>query len=139
MPAATKATPKNKDFSEPVKEFSGIVKENCLNGLEFTFSIWEQNLNAINSQVDQVLNLEKEFVSNVNEFYKDFPKDLPLVNGNAAKATNQVDKYIALRKEQAETARSVSEKFTKDARTNAEANVEKVFALLGNYLNLLKI
>jgi hypothetical protein len=127
MPATTKAAPKVKDLTEPVKEFSGTVKENYLNGIDITFSLWEQNINAINSQVDQIISLEEEFVSNVNEFYKDFPKDLPFVNGKAAKVTDQFDKYLAYRKEQAQAAKSVGEKFTKEARTNAEANVEKVF------------
>jgi hypothetical protein len=139
MPATTKTTQKTKDFSEPAKEFSGIVKENYLNGLEYTFSLWEQNLNAINSHVTQILDMEKEFVSNVNGYYKDFPKDLPFANGKTVDVSDQFDKYIDFRKEQAQAVTSVSEKLTKDARTQAEANVEKAFSFFGDYLNLIKM
>ena len=143
MPATNKTAPKAKQVretaKESVKEFSGIVKENYLNGIDFTFSLWEQNLKAINSHVTQVLDLEKEFVSNVNEYYKDFPKDLPFANGKAVNISDQLDKYIEFGKEQAETAKNASEKLTKDVRTQTEANVEKAFAILGDYLNLIKI
>ena len=139
MPATTKTTPKAKEVTETAKEFSGIVKENYLNGLEYTFSLWEQNLNAINSHVTQVLDLEKDFVSNVSEYYKDFPKDLPFANGKTVDVSDQFDKYIDFRKEQAQTVKGISEKITKDARTQAEANVEKAFSFFGDYLNLIKI
>ncbi len=139
MPATTKATQKSKEFTEPVKEFSGTVKENYLNGLEYTFSLWEQNLNAINSHVTQILDMEKEFVSNVNGYYKDFPKDLPFANGNTVDVSDQFDKYIDFRKEQAQAVKSVSEKLTKDVRTQTEANVEKAFSFFGDYLNLIKM
>ncbi len=139
MPATAKAAQKTKEFTEPVKEFSGIVKENYLNGLEYTFSLWEQNLNAINAHVTQILDMEKEFVNNVNGYYKDFPKDLPFANGKTVDISDQFDKYIEFRREQAQAAKNVTEKITKDARTQAEANVEKAFSFIGDYLNLIKM
>ena len=139
MPATSKATQKTKEFTEPVKEFSGIVKENYLNGLEYTFSLWEQNLNAINSHVTQLLDMEKEFVSNVNDYYKDLPKDLPFANGKTVDISDQLDKYIDFRKEQVHAVKSVSEKLTKDVRTQAESSVEKAFSFFSDYLNLIKM
>ena len=149
MATTRKSTPKAKEVKdvaqavkevpETVKEFSGVVKENYLNGLEFTFSLWEQNFKAINSHVDQLLDMEKEFVTNVNEYYKDLPKDLPFSGGKTVDVSEQLDKLIDFRKEQAETVKSVTEKFAKDARTQAEANVEKAFSIFGDYLNLLKV
>jgi len=139
MPATSKATQKTKEFTEPAKEFSGIVKENYLNGLEYTFSLWEQNLNAINSHVTQMLDMEKEFVSNVNGYYKGFPKDLPFANGKTVDISDQLDKYIDFRKEQVHAVKNVSEKLTKDVRTQAESNVEKAFSFFSDYLNLIKM
>ncbi len=139
-----KAASKVKDFTEPAKEFSGLVKENYLNGLDFTFSLFEQNMKVLNTQVDQYFDLEKEFISNVSEFYKDFPKDLPFAKdlpygGGVKKVTEQLDRYIAYRKEQVESARSMTEKFTKDARTAAQENVEKVFSLFTEYFSFLNV
>ncbi|MGH7892797.1 MAG: hypothetical protein ACREN0_11045, partial [Thermodesulfobacteriota bacterium] len=66
-----KSASKVKEFTEPAKEFSGLVKENYLNGLEFTFSLFEQNLKALGAQAEHMFDLEKEFMTNVSGFYKD--------------------------------------------------------------------
>lgn len=136
-----KAASKVKEFAEPVKEFSGLVKENYLNGLEFTLSLFEQNLKALSTQADHMFDLEKEFVTNVSGFYKDFPKDLPFVkdlpyDGSVKKISEQLDRYITYRKEQLQTAKNMSEKFAKDARTMAQENIERTFSLFGEYFNL---
>jgi hypothetical protein len=136
-----KAASKVKELTEPVKEFSGLVKENYLNGLDFTFSLVEQNLKALGAQADHMFDLEKEFVTNVSGFYKDFPKDLPFVkdlpyDGSAKKVSEQLDRYLTYRKEQIQTAKSMTEKFTKDARAMAQENIERAFSLFGEYFNL---
>lgn len=137
-----KAASKVKDITEPVKEFSGMVKENYLNGLDFTFSLLEQNMKALNTQIDQYFDLEQEFISNISEFYKDFPKDLPFVKdlpygGGVKNVAEQLDRYTSFRKEQVKSARSITEKFTKDARVAAQENVEKVFSLFSDYFKFL--
>lgn len=128
-----------KEVPETVKEFSGMVKDNYLNGLEYSFSLWEQNFQAINSHVAQLLDMEKEFVTNVSEYYKDLPKEHPFSGVKTVDISDQFDKYIDFRKEQTETVKNVTEKFAKDARTQAEANVEKAFEIIGDYLNMMKV
>jgi hypothetical protein len=135
-----KSASKVKEFTEPVKEFSGLVKENYLNGLEFTFSLFEQNLKALGAQAEHMFDLEKEFMTNVSGFYKDFPKDLPFVkdlpyDGSAKKVSEHLDRYLTFRKEQIQTAKNMTEKFAKDARTMAQENIERAFSLFGDYFN----
>jgi hypothetical protein len=143
-----KVASKVKDVTEPAKEFSGLVKENYLNGLDFTFSLFEQNMKVLNSQVDHYFDLEKEFVTNLSEFYKDFPtelpftkdlpfaKDLPL-DGGIKKVAEQLERYTSYRKEQVASARSITSKFAKDAHSMAQENVEKVFSYWTDYFNSL--
>lgn len=133
-----KVASKVKEFSEPVKEFSGLVKENYLNGLDFSFALFEQNVKVFNTQLDHFFDLEKEFLSNVGEFYKDFPKDIPFAKylpyeGGVKKATEQIDRFITYRKENVDTVKSLTEKFTKDARAIAHENVERAFSVFGEY------
>ena len=135
-----KSASKVKEFTEPVKEFSGLVKENYLNGLEFTFSLFEQNLKALGTQAEHMFDLEKEFMTNVSGFYKDFPKDLPFVkdlpyDGSVKKVSEHLDRYLTFRKEQIQTAKNMTEKFAKDARTMAQENIERAFSLFGEYFN----
>ena len=135
-----KSASKVKEFTEPVKEFSGLVKENYLNGLEFTFSLFEQNLKALGAQAEHMFDLEKEFMTNVSGFYKDFPKDLPFAkdlpyNGGVKKVSEHLDRYLTFRKEQIQTTKNMTEKFAKDARTMAEENIERAFSLFGDYFS----
>ena len=135
-----KSASKVKEFTEPVMEFSGLVKENYLNGLEFTFSLFEQNLKALGAQAEHMFDLEKEFMTNVSGFYKDFPKDLPFVkdlpyDGSAKKVSEHLDRYLTFRKEQIQTAKTMTEKFAKGARTMAQENIERAFSLFGEYFN----
>jgi hypothetical protein len=133
-----KAASKVKDFTEPAKEFSGLVKENYLNGLDFSFSLFEQNFKALTAQADQMLSLEKEFLTNVGEFYKDMPKDLPFAkefqfDGGFKKISEQLDTYNSYRKEQLQSVKTTTEKLAKDAHAAARENVEKAFSLFGDY------
>ena len=139
MSTAAKETTKVKGSTEQAKVFSGLVKENYLNGLEFTFSLFEQNVKAFNTQADKILDLEREYVSNLGGLYKDFPKELPFVNDNVKKATDQIDSYLALRKDQVQASINITDKTTKDIRTLTQGNVEKAFTLVGDYLNLFKV
>jgi hypothetical protein len=84
--AATKETPKKivEDLTEPVREITGLVKENYLNGVEFASSLWEENLKILNTQVDQWLNLQQDYIKAGGEYYEKFPKELvPFWNGNS--------------------------------------------------------
>lgn len=136
-----KAASKVKDFAEPAKEFSGLVKENYLNGLDFSFSLFEQNFKALAAQADQFLSLEKEFIANVGEFYKDLPKDLPFAkefqfDSGFKKVAEQLDGYHSYRKEQLQSVKATTEKLTKDAKIAARENVEKAFSLFGDYFGI---
>ena len=71
--AEKKETHQVKDFTEPVKEFGGSVKENYLNGFDFALSLWEENVKALNNQVDYLLNAEKEYAKTVKEFSSKLP------------------------------------------------------------------
>ncbi len=139
MATATKSTTKTKDFTEPLKEFSGLFKENYKNGLDFTFSVLEQNIKAVNAQVDQWFELEKDYFNTLDGYYKDLPRELPFVNGNIKPAKEQLDRLVALRKDQVENFKTMSEKVLKETRSYAEENTDKAFSIFEDYLNTLKI
>lgn len=137
--ATAKSTVKDIEYTEPVKEFSGMLKENCLNGVDFTFSILDQNMKAFNAQLDQILDVEKELVSNTASICKDFEKDLPFANGGTRKVSDQFSKYLDIRKEQIKTTQSMAEKFARDVHTLTHDNIERTFSLFGDYLSAFKL
>jgi gas vesicle protein len=138
--AVRKETQKVKDFAETVKEVTGQVKENYLNGLEFTLSLWEENLKVLNAQVDQWLDLQQELIGAGREFYDRFPKEIsPFSNGNSKTINGQINRLVAFQKDYVESVRKASDKLTKETLNLAEKNIEKAFSLVDDYISLFKV
>jgi len=138
--AEKKESTKVKDFTEPAKEFSGLVKENFLNGFDFTLSLWEENVKALNNQVDYWFNAEKDFLKTVRDFYSKFPKELnPSGNGNSKLLEEGTDRIVAFQKEYVEIVRSISDKLTKETKSLTQKNMEKAFSLLDDYLSTFRV
>ncbi len=138
--AEKKETHQVKDFTEPVKEFGGMVKENYLNGFDFALSLWEENVKALNNQVDYLLNAEKEYAKTVKEFSSKLPKEFgPIGNGNTKVIEEGVDRIVAFQKEYVNTIRSISDKLTKETRELTHKNIEKSFSLFDYYLNAFRV
>ena len=123
--AATKETLNVKDFTETVKEITGLVKENYLNGLELSLSILEGNRKALNSQVDQWIKFQQTYVNAGRKLYGKFPKDIALFSNG-----NPVDSLIGLQKDYVDLLRKASEKLTKEAIDLSQKNIEKAFSLI---------
>ena len=127
------------DFTSPFKEFTDLVRGNYLNGIDFAFSLLDQNRKAFDAQVDQVFDLEKEYVGSVSQFYKDLPKDLfPFVNGSEKTVKDQVASIANIKKSQVESYRSITDKFSKDTKAVVTENVEKAFSVFDDYLKMFK-
>jgi predicted small secreted protein len=131
--AEIKETLKVKDFAEMVKEITGLVKDSYLNGIEFAVSLWEENLKVLNSQVDQWLDVQQEYIKAGKEFYERFPKEVVVFSDGKS-----VDRFLAFQKDYIESIRRVSDKFIKETWSLAEKNVEKAFSFVEDYLSLLR-
>ncbi len=127
------------DFTTPFKEFTDLVRENYFNGIDFTFSLLDQNQKAFNARVDQVFDLEKEYVDSVSQFHKDLPKGLfPFVNGSERTVKDQIASIVNIKKSQVESYRAITDKFSKDTKTVVTENVEKAFSVFDDYLKMFK-
>jgi len=125
---------KVKDFTDAVKELTGLVKENYLNGVEFALSLWTENQKIWDTQIDQWLNLQQEYINAGKEFYEKLPKDF-----TAFSKANSADRFIALQKEYVESVRRVSDKLARETLGLAQKNVEKAFSLVDGYLDLFRV
>ena len=72
---ATKTSYNVKDFTEPVKELSKLVKETYLNTLDFSLSVAEENKKVFGKQLDYVIDAEVEYMNTVKGLYGKFPKE----------------------------------------------------------------
>jgi hypothetical protein len=138
--AEKKETQRSKDVTNPVKELTGLVKESYLNGFEFAVSLWEENVKSLNSQVDYLINAEKDYVKSLKEFYSNLPKEVnPFGNGNSKALDDGVDRIVAFQKEYINAVRSMSDKLTRETRDLTHKNVEKAFSLFDDYLNSFRV
>lgn len=121
---------KVKDFTDTVKGLTGLVKESYLNGVDLYLSLWTENLKVLDSQVDQWLNLQQEYINTGKDLYGKLPKEM----GTFYKA-DSVDRFVTVQKDYVASVRKVSDKFTKETLNLAHKNVEKAFSLFDDYLS----
>jgi hypothetical protein len=135
-----KETQRSKDVTNPVKELTGLVKESYLNGFEFAVSLWEENVKSLNTQVDYLINAEKDYVKSLKEFYSNLPKEVnPFGNGNSKALDDGVDRIVAFQKEYINAVRNMSDKLTRETRDLTQKNVQKAFSLFDDYLNSFRV
>jgi hypothetical protein len=123
------------DFTDGVKETTGFVRENYINSFKLPLSLWEENLKFLNTQVEQWLNFQQDYISAVIEFYDKFPG----WNGNS-KNTDSYFKYpLGLQKNYIDSVRSTLDRFTKENLNLIQKNIEKASSIFDSYLNLFRV
>src|ERR1700757_1776559 len=127
-----------KDFTDEdsaVEETTGFVRENYIKSFKLPISLWEENLKFLNTQVEQWLNFQQDYISAVIEFYDKFPG----WNGNS-KNTDSYFKYpLALQKSYIDSVKSTLDDFTKQNLNLIQKNIEKASSLFESYLNLFRV
>ena len=129
-----KGTPKvSKDFA--IGETAEFVRENYIKSFKLPISLWEENLRFLNTQVEQWLSFQQNYINSVIEFYNKYPG----WNGNS-KNTDSYFKYpLALQKSYIDSVRSNLDSFTKQNLDLIQKNVEKASSLFDSYFNLFRV
>lgn len=129
-----------KDFTEPAKEFSRLVKETYLNALDFSLSVAEENKKVFDKQIDYILDAEKEYVNSVKEFYGSLPKeDLPVGKIDTKAFDEGWDRVLEYQKSFADTIKGISENVTAESHDFTKKNVLKAFSIFDEALESIKI
>lgn len=123
------------DFTDVVKETTGFVRENYIKSFKLPISLWEDNLKFLNTQIEQWLSFQQDYINAVTEFYDKFPG----WNGNS-KNTDSYFKYpLALQKSYIDSVRGTLDGFTKKNLDLIQENIEKASSLFDNYFNLFRV
>jgi hypothetical protein len=125
-----------KDFTEGVvDETTGFLRENYIKSFKLPISLWESNLRFLNTQIEQWLSFQQDYINSVIEFYAKYPS----WNGNS-KDTDSYFKYpLALQKSYIDSVRSNLDDFTKQNLDLIHKNIEKASSLFDNYFNLFRV
>jgi len=123
------------DFTDVVKETTGFVRENYIESFKLPISLWEDNLKFLNTQIEQWLSFQQDYINAVTEFYDKFPG----WNGNS-KNTDGYFKYpLALQKSYIDSVRGNLDGFTKKNLDLIQKNIEKASSLFDIYFNLFRV
>lgn len=138
--ATKKQTYDVKDFTEPVRELSRLLKETYLNTLDFSLSVAEENKQAFNKQLDYVIDAEKEYVSSVKDFYGVLPKeDTPLGKIDTKAFDEGVERVLEFQKNVVDSIKGFSDSATVETHEIARKNVIKAFSMFDEALDSIKI
>ncbi len=131
-----KKAPKVEDSTDmEVEETTGFVRENYIKSFKLPISLWEENLKFLNTQIEQWLSFQQDYINSVAEFYGKFPG----WNGNS-KNTDSYFKYpLALQKSYIDSVRAALDSFTKHNLELIQKNIEKGSSLFDSYFNLFRV
>lgn len=138
--ATKKQTPDVKDFTEPVREFSRLLKETYLNTLDFTLSVAEENKQVFNKQLDYVIDAEKGYVSSVKDFYGVLPKeDTPFGKIDTKAFDDGVDRVLEFQKNVVDSVKGFSDNAAAETHEIAKKNILTAFSIFDEALDSIKI
>jgi hypothetical protein len=125
-----------KDFTEVVvDETTGFVRGNYIRSFKLPISLWENNLRFLNTQIEQWLSFQQDYINAVREFYDKSPG----WNGNS-KNTDSYFKYpLALEKNYIDSVRRTLDGFTKKNLDVIHKNIEKASSLFDSYFDLFRV
>jgi|SRR6266852_4204217 len=125
-----------KDFTEVVvDETTGFVRENYIKSFKLPISLWEDNLKFLNTQIEQWLSFQQDYINSVTEFYGKVPR----WNGNSKNPDNYFKYPLALQKSYIDSVRATLDSFTKQNLELIQKNIEKASSLFDSYLNLFRV
>lgn len=129
-----------KDFTEPVKELSKLVKETYLNTLEFSLSVAEENKSVIDKQLDYVIDAEKEYFNSVKDFYGTLPaSDYPFGKVDTRAFEDGLTKVFEFQKNLVDSFKGISGSVAADSHDFAKKNVIKAFTMFDEALDTIKV
>ena len=118
-----------------VDETTGFIRENYIKSFKLPISLWEENLRFLNTQIEQWLSFQQDYINSVIEFYDRFPGW-----NRHSKDTGNYFKYpLALQKSYIDSARSNLDNFTKQNLDLIQKNIEKASSFFDSYFNLFRV
>ena len=122
-----------------VNEATESLRENDMKSFKLPISLWENNLKFLNTQMEQWLSFQQDYINSVMEFYG----KLPGWNGTS-RNTDSYFKYpkypLALQKSYIDSVRSTLNSFTKQyLDLIIQKNIEQASSLFDSYLNLFRV
>jgi hypothetical protein len=118
-----------------VDETTEFVRENYVESFKQPISLWEENLRFLNTQIEQWLSFQQDYIDAVIEFYGKFPG----LKGNLKETGNYFKYPLALQKSYIDSVRSNLDSFTKKNLDLIQNNIKEASSLFDSYLDLFRV
>lgn len=123
-------------YADTIRGLTELLRENYLSCFQLSLSLWEGNLKAVSSHIDQWLNLQHSYINSAKELYGKLPTSL---NGDSKPMDDQVDRFVTFQRGYVNLSRSVSDKLVKGSLSLAQRNTEKAFSVFDDYLSFFRL
>ena len=117
-----------------VEETAEFIRENYTKSFKLPISLWEENLKCLNTQIEQWISFQQDYMDVVVEIYDKFPG----WNVNSMRTDSQFKYPLALQKSYIDAVRNTLDDFTKNYLRLIQKNIETASSLLDSYFDLFK-
>ncbi len=118
-----------------IDETTEFVRENYIKSFKLPISLWEENLKFLNTQIEQWLSFQQDYINSVMEFYGKFPG----WNANPENTDSYFKYPLALQKSYIVSVRATLDSFTKQNLELIHKNIEKASSLFNSYFDLFRV
>jgi hypothetical protein len=118
-----------------IDETTEFVRENYIKSFKLPISLWEENLKFLNTQIEQWLSFQQDYINSVMEFYGKFPG----WNANSENTDSYFKYPLALQKSYIVSVRATLDSFTKQNLELIHKNIEKASSLFNSYFDLFRV
>lgn len=129
--AAPEATP-SENSGEALKEISGIVRENYLIGLDAAHSIVEENKRFVDSQLEYLNRLQKEYAAQLKSALGAIPGEY-----GGWDVGGRLDLMLELQNRCLASVKKTSDNYTKEFLDLNQKSVERTFSALDRFVSSL--
>ena len=129
--AAPEANP-NENSGEALKEISGIVRENYLIGLDAAHSLVEENKRFLDSQLDYLNKLQKEYAAQVKSAIGTIPGEYARWDIGEG-----IDLLLELQNSCFSAVKKTSDNYTKEFLDLNQKSAERAFSAVDRFVSSL--
>lgn len=122
-----------KDFA--IDAFAEFVRDTCVKSFKLPISLWEENLKSLNTQIEQWISFQKDYMDVIEERYN----KVPSWNANLLDTEGYFKYPLALHKTYLDSVKSTLNDITKKNLDLLQKNIETASSLFDTYFNLFKV
>lgn len=123
-------------ISRLIEELGRIGIENYMKGLEFLMSVWGDNLNLFNKQVDLLVSAQEDYTQVIKDLYNRLTPQ-HLYGQDSKGITTQIERMFVIQRDYINEMRNTFNRTFKNVIGLNQNDLEKFISLFEKYLDLL--